>query len=49
MKGYTKEMLHKSGWFTFADGYTCWCHGYNAQEMKLEVFKHGAVVRFERT
>lgn len=37
------------GWYTFADGYHCWYYGLSAQERKVEVMRHGAVVRFDPT
>lgn len=37
------------GFYTFADGSVIWFYGLNATEKKVEVMKHGAVVRFVPT
>ena len=37
------------GWYTFEDGYTCWVSGMSAQEKKMEIFKHGKIVKFVPT
>jgi len=37
----------KSGYYTFADGYTCWCNGYSKLEMRNEVMKHGKLISFK--
>ena len=37
------------GWYTFADGYYAWFHGLSADEKKLEIMRHGKIVRFEPT
>lgn len=37
------------GIYVFADGYTCWFHGLSAEEKKIEIFKHGAIIRFTPT
>ena len=37
------------GWYTFEDGTRAWFHGLNSQELKIEVHKHGKVVKFEPT
>ena len=47
-----KDMARKSrtrGWYTFADGYYAWFHGLSADEKKLEIMRHGKIVRFEPT
>lgn len=43
-------MAKKSmGWYTFQDGYKCWAHGFSAQELKIEIAKHGAIIEFIST
>lgn len=37
------------GWYTFADGYSCWYCGLSAQDKKREILKHGKIVKFEPT
>ena len=37
------------GWFTFEDGYRCWCNGYSKSELAIEILHHGKVVHFEKT
>lgn len=37
------------GWYTFEDGYTCWVHGMSAQERKMEILKHGKIIKFVPT
>lgn len=39
-------MKNTRGWYEFADGYTCWVNGMSAQECKVEIYKHGKIVRF---
>lgn len=34
-------------WFYFEDGYRYCCMGYSAQEMRVEVSKHGRLLRKE--
>ena len=41
--------IKTQGWYVFADGYTCWFHGLSASERKMEIRKHGAIVRFTPT
>ena len=41
--------IKTQGWYTFADGYRCWFHGLSAQEKKVEIRKHGKIIRFEQT
>lgn len=41
--------INTRGWYTFADGYRCWFAGMSGQEKKIEVRKHGKIVKFERT
>jgi len=41
--------INTQGWYTFADGYSAWYHGLSAQEKKIEIYKHGAIVAFEPT
>ena len=35
------------GFYTFADGTRIWFFGLSAQEKKIEVLKHGAIIKFE--
>lgn len=37
------------GWYTFEDGCMIWFHGLSAQEKKLEIKKHGKIIRFVPT
>lgn len=37
------------GWYTFADGHKEWFSGLSAQEKKIEIRKHGAIVKFQMT
>ena len=37
------------GWYTFADGYRVWFYGLSASEKKVEIRKHGKIVKFEWT
>lgn len=37
------------GWYTFEDGYKAWFSGLKGTEKKIEIRKHGAIVKFERT
>lgn len=41
--------IKTQGWYTFADGYHCWFHGLSAQEKKIEILKHGKIVKFVPT
>jgi hypothetical protein len=41
--------IKTQGWYYFADGSYAWFHGLSAQERKVEIRKHGAIVRFEPT
>lgn len=41
------RVKYKSGWYTFADGYSCCCNGYSAQEMRQEVRKHGRLISYQ--
>lgn len=34
------------GTYYFKDGYTVWVYGLSAQEKKMMVYEHGAIVRF---
>lgn len=34
------------GTYIFEDGYTVWVNGFSAQEKKVEIRKHGQIVRF---
>ena len=42
-------MKKTRGWYTFEDGYTCWYSGMSMQEKKIEIFKHGKIVKFVPT
>ena len=37
------------GWSVFEDGYTCWVSGMSAQERKIEILKHGKIIKFSPT
>lgn len=39
-------MKRTSGWYYFADGYHAWFHGLSAQEKRVQIRKHGQIVRF---
>lgn len=39
--------MKNSGWYTFEDGYKAWFNGLSAQEKKVEIRKHGKIVRIE--
>ena len=41
--------IKTQGWYYFADGSYAWFHGLSTQERKVEIRKHGAIVRFEPT
>jgi hypothetical protein len=41
--------IKTQGWYIFADGYEAWYHGLSAQEKKIEIYKHGAIIKFEPT
>jgi hypothetical protein len=41
--------IKTQGWYTFADGYYAWFHGLSAQERKVEIRKHGSIVKFTPT
>lgn len=41
--------IKTQGWYYFADGSYAWFYGLSAQERKVEIRKHGAIVRFEPT
>ena len=34
------------GWYTFADGYTCWVNGFSAREKQAMVRQHGQIIKF---
>ena len=34
------------GIYYFEDGYNCWVHGLSAQEKRMEILKHGKIVKF---
>ena len=34
------------GTYIFADGYTAWFYGLSATEKKIEIRKHGKIVKF---
>ena len=38
------EMI-KYYWYTFEDGYKCCVRGFSENELKVEIAKHGKVVR----
>ena len=38
---------YRSGWFTFADGYSCWFAGLSATEEKREIRKHGKLISYQ--
>lgn len=37
------------GYYTFEDGYKVWLNGMSAQERKVQIYKHGKIIRFEQT
>ena len=37
------------GFYTFADGTRIWFFGLSAQEKKVEILRHGAIIKFEAT
>ena len=34
------------GWYEFEDGYVAWFNGLKGNERKVEIRKHGKIVRF---
>ena len=45
----TMAARKSQGYYTFADGTRIWFFGLSAQEKKIEVLKHGAIIKFEAT
>ena len=37
------------GWYVFADGHRAWFNGLSVSEKKMEIRKHGAIIRFTHT
>lgn len=37
------------GWYVFENGYTCWVNGMSGAEKKIEIMKHGKIVKFTPT
>ena len=37
------------GWYLFADGAEIWFNGLNTREKKIEIRKHGTIIRFMPT
>ena len=37
------------GWYLFTDGAEIWFNGLSAHEKKVEIYKHGAIIRFMPT
>lgn len=37
------------GWYTFEDGYVAWFHGLSGNEKKIEIIKHGQIIKFQPT
>ena len=37
------------GFYLFADGTYCWYAGLSVAEKKIEIAKHGAIIRFTAT
>lgn len=37
------------GWYIFADGTQAWFNGLSAREKKVQIMKHGAIIRFMST
>lgn len=43
-------MVNKTrGWYTFEDGTTIWFNGLSGREKKVEIRKHGKIVKFVYT
>ena len=42
-----KKMKNTRGWYTFADGYRAWFFGLRGNDKKVEIKKHGKIVKFE--
>jgi len=42
-------MVKSRGWYYFEDGYYGWFSGLSAMEKKVEVRKHGKILKFEHT
>lgn len=40
-------MKNTRGWYTFADGYRAWFFGLSGNDKKVEIRKHGKIVKFE--
>ena len=38
--------IKSQGWYIFADGTKEWFHGLSVSEKKIEIRKHGEIVRF---
>ena len=45
----TMAARKSQGYYTFADGTRIWFFGLSAQEKKIEVLKHGSIIKFEAT
>ena len=43
------KKMKTRGWYTFADGYRAWFFGLGGNEKKIEIMKHGKVIKFEHT
>lgn len=43
------KKIKTQGWYTFEDGYTCWYHGMSGAEKRMEIYKHGKIVKFVPT
>jgi hypothetical protein len=41
--------IKSQGWYIFTDGTKEWFHGLSAQEKKVEIRKHGAIIKFIAT
>jgi len=37
------------GWYLFEDGYYCWFNGLSASEKKMQIQKHGKIIKFTQT
>ena len=37
------------GWYTFADGTQVWFNGLSVREKKMQIMRHGAIIRFQPT
>lgn len=37
------------GWYLFEDGTYIWFSGLSANEKKIEIMKHGKIIKFEHT